>query len=84
MGLKENKIEQISVGYSCGKHVRPTAMASLKYKNEPQKIVHFRGNDFCIFFFVCAPLWAGQVNGKKYTKMRRRSVEYWPSKSLAP
>ena len=46
--------------------LRPTATGPLKYKNRTQKFVHFRGNYFCIFFFVCAPLWAGQVNEKKY------------------
>ena len=31
-------------------------MGAQKYKNETQKNVDFRGNNFCIFFFVCAPL----------------------------
>ena len=41
-------------------------MGPLQYKKETQKVVHFRGNSFCNFFFVCAPLWAGRVNEKKY------------------
>ena len=35
-------------------------------KMKTQKCVDFRGNYFCIFFFVCASLWAGQINQKAY------------------
>ena len=42
------------------------AIGPLKYKNKTQKIVHFRVNFFCIFFFECALLWGGRVNEKKY------------------
>ena len=67
-------LRQISVYLFLVSLDQPTAMGPQNYKNEAQKIVHFRGNDFCIFFFVCAPLRAGRVKKKK--KMRRRSVEY--------
>ena len=53
-----------------------------KIQNETQKNVDFRCDYFCIFFFVCALLWAGRVN-EKQKKMRQRSVEYWPFKSIA-
>ena len=55
------------------KKSRPTVMGPQKYKNETQKVVDFRGNYFCIFFFVCAPLWFGRINENKYendTKVR--------------
>ena len=34
-----------------------------------------------VSFLYVAPLWAGRVNEKKNTKMRQRSVEYWPQVS---
>ena len=41
-------------------------MGPQKYKNGTPKCVHLRGNSFSVLFFVCAPLWAGRVNEKKY------------------
>ena len=58
--------------------VERVAMGRQKYKNETQKInllisVHFHGNYFCIFFLVCAPLWAGRVNKNKNKKMKNET-----------
>ena len=57
-------------------------MEPQKYENETRKIL-ISAAIISVFTFLYVPRY-GRINEKLKTKMRRRSVEYWPSKSLAP
>ena len=59
-------------------------MGQQKYKNKTQKIVVISAAIISVFLFRMCPAmgWANKRNKK--IKMRRRSVEYLASKSLAP
>ena len=49
-----------------------------------KKFIHFRGNYFMYFLFCMCPAMGWASDRKKNPKMKRRSVEYWLSKSIAP